>query len=124
MKPNAEEKRLLAGERAQTRHTDTKAEECTRTAQRERGHAPEANTRHEESSKERAGTERMRARSRGARKDTSTSGEERARQKTCIESRRQERTHRGSRAGIQQHAARGGTAQSIAQREQSTGEEA
>ena len=38
MKPNAEEKRLLAGERAQTRHTDTKAEEYARTAQRERAH--------------------------------------------------------------------------------------
>ena len=38
MKPNAEEKRLLAGERAQTRHTDTEAEEYARTAQRERAH--------------------------------------------------------------------------------------
>ena len=111
MKPNAAEKRLLAGERAQTRH-------------REREHAPEANTRQAESSKERACTERNRARSRGARKHTSTSGEERDRQKTSIDSRRQERTHRGSRAGIQQQAARGGTTQSRTQKEQSTDEEA
>ena len=38
MKPNAVEKRLLAGERAQTRHTDTEAEEQSRTADRERAH--------------------------------------------------------------------------------------
>ena len=38
MKPNAEEKRLLAGEKAQTRHTDTEAKEHSRTADRERAH--------------------------------------------------------------------------------------
>jgi len=38
MKPNAVEKRLLAGERAQTRHTETKAKEQARTADRERAH--------------------------------------------------------------------------------------
>ena len=38
VKSNAEEKRLLAGERVRTRHTDTKAEEQAMTADRERAH--------------------------------------------------------------------------------------
>ena len=94
MKPNAEEKRLLAGERAQTRHTEIQKLRSTPGQHRERGHTPEVDTREEESSNERAGTQRKRLRSRGAGRDNSTSGEGRARQKTSIEQKAREDAQR------------------------------
>ena len=82
MTPHAEEKRLLAGEREHRQGTQIQKLRSTPGQHRERGHTPEVDTREEESSNERAGTQRKRVRSRGARRDNSTSGEGRARQKT------------------------------------------